>query len=67
MKKTLLLLVAWVTDDDLKFTTFFAEVISFDTTYGTNVERRPLCVGAGTCNNRINSPVFRAFMPSECE
>jgi hypothetical protein len=49
--KTLLLFVAWVTYDDLKFTTMFPEVISFDTTYGTNVERRPLCVGAGTCNN----------------
>jgi hypothetical protein len=65
--KTLLLFVAWVTDDDLKFTTMFPEVISFDTTYGTNAERRPLCVGAGTCNNRMNFPVFHAFMPSKCE
>jgi hypothetical protein len=65
--KTLLLFVAWVTDDDLKFTTMFPEVISFDTTYGTNMERRPLIVGAGTCNNRMNFPVFSAFMPSECK
>jgi hypothetical protein len=65
--KTLLLFVAWVTHDDLKFTTMCPEVISFYTTYGTNLERRPLCIGAGTCNSRINFPVFRAFMPSECE
>jgi hypothetical protein len=52
--KTLLLFVAWVTDDDLKFTTMFPEVISLDTTYGTNVDRIPLCVGAGTANNRMN-------------
>jgi hypothetical protein len=65
--KTVLLFVAWVTYDDLKVTTMFPEVISFDTTYGTNVERRPLCVGAGTCNNRVNSTVFRAFVPSEWE
>jgi hypothetical protein len=63
--KKMLLFVAWVTYyDDFKFTTTIPGVISFDTTYGTNVERRPLCVGAGTCNNRMNFPVFRAFMPS---
>jgi hypothetical protein len=50
--------VAWVTDDYLKFTTMFPEVISFYTTYGTNVERIPMCVGAGTCNNRMNFPVL---------
>jgi hypothetical protein len=44
--KTLLLFVVWVPYDDLKFTTMFPKVISFDTTYGTHVERRPLCVGA---------------------
>jgi hypothetical protein len=62
--KKLLLFVAWITDDDLKLTKKFPEVISFDTTYGTNAERRPPCVGAGTCNNRMNFPVFRAFVPS---
>jgi hypothetical protein len=65
--KTLLSFVAWVTYDYLKFKTMFYEVISFDTTYGTNVERRPLCFGAGTCNNIMNFPVSHAFMPSECE
>jgi hypothetical protein len=49
--KTLLLFVARVTDDDLMFTTMFPGVISLDTTYGANVERIPLCVVAGTCNN----------------
>jgi hypothetical protein len=61
---TLLLFVAWVTDDDLTFTIMFPEAISFDNTYGTNMERRPLCIGAGTCNNRMNFPVFCAFVPS---
>jgi hypothetical protein len=56
--KTLLLFVAWVTDDDLKFTTMFHEFISFDTTYDTNVERRPLYVGAGDCNNRMGLDVL---------
>jgi hypothetical protein len=59
-----LLCVAWITDDDLKFTTMFPEVISFDTNHGTNAERRSLCIDAGTCNNRMNFPVFCAFVPS---
>jgi hypothetical protein len=65
--KTLLLFVAWVTYDDLNFTKMFPEVISFDTTYGTNVERRPLCVGTGTCRNIMMFTVFCALLPSECE
>jgi hypothetical protein len=62
--ETLLLFVAWVKYDDLKFTTMFPEVVSFDTTYGTNVERIPLCVGAGTCNNRMKFPILSASVPS---
>jgi hypothetical protein len=57
-RKTLLLFVARVTDDDLKFTAIFPEVISFGTIYGTNMERIPLCVGAGTCNNRMNFIIY---------
>jgi hypothetical protein len=64
--KTLLSFVVWVTYDDLKFTTMFRAVISLDTAYGTNAERRPLYVGAGTDYNRMNI-CFHAFMISECE
>jgi hypothetical protein len=59
--------VAWVTDDDLNFTSMFPEAVFFDTAYGNIVERIPLYVGAGNCNNIMNFTVFLAFMPSERE
>jgi hypothetical protein len=38
----MLLFVAWGSDEDLRYITMFPEVLSIDTTYGTNREKRPL-------------------------
>jgi hypothetical protein len=63
----MLLVVAWGSDEDLRYITMSPEVLSSDTTYGTNREKRPLLVFAGTNNNRKNFIALRAFLPSECE
>jgi hypothetical protein len=63
----MLLFVAWGSDEDLRHITMFPEVLSINTTYGTNREKRPLLVFAGTDNNRKNFTAMRAFLPSERE
>jgi hypothetical protein len=63
----MLLFVDWGSDADLRYITMFPEVLSIDTTYGMNREKRPLLVFAGTKNNRKNFTAMRAFLPSECE
>jgi hypothetical protein len=63
----MLLFVAWGSDEDLRYITMFPEVLSIDTTYGTNRETRPLLVFAGTDNNSKNFTSLCAFLPSECE
>jgi hypothetical protein len=60
----MLLFVAWGSDEDLRYITIFPKVLSIDTTYGTNRERRPLLVFSGTNNNRKNFTAMRAFLPS---
>jgi hypothetical protein len=50
--------------DDLRHVTMLPEVLSIDTTYGTNSEKRPLLVLDGTDNNRENFTALRAFLPS---
>jgi hypothetical protein len=65
--EAMLLFVAWGSDEDLRYITMFPQVFSIDTTYGTNREKRPLLVFAGTNNNRKNFTALRAFLPSECE
>jgi hypothetical protein len=45
----------------------FPEVLSSDTIYRTNREKRPLLVFAGTDHNRENFTAMCAFLPSECE
>jgi hypothetical protein len=65
--EAMLLFVAWGSDEDLRYVTMFPEVLSIDTTYGTNREKRPLLVFAGTDNNRKNFTALRAFLPSKCE
>jgi hypothetical protein len=62
-----LLFVAWGSDEDLRYITMFTEVLSIDTTYGTNREKRPLLVFADTYHNMKNFIALRAFLPSECE
>jgi hypothetical protein len=63
----MLLFVAWGSYEDLRYITMFPEVLSIETTYGTNREKRPLLVFAGTGNNRKNFTALRALLPSECE
>jgi hypothetical protein len=63
----MLLFVAWGRDEDLRYITMFPEVLSIDTTYGTNREKTHLLVFAGTDNNRKNFTALCAFLPSECE
>jgi hypothetical protein len=63
----MLLFVDWGSDEDLRYITMFPEVLSIDTTYGMNREKRPLLVFAGTDNNRKKITALRAFLPSECE
>jgi hypothetical protein len=59
----MLLFVAWGSDEDLRYITMFPEVLSIDTTYGTNREKRPLLVFAGTDNNSKNLTSLCAFLP----
>jgi hypothetical protein len=63
----MLLFIAWGSDEDLRYITMFPKVLSIDTTYGTNREKRPLLVFAGTDNNRKKITALRAFLPSEYE
>jgi hypothetical protein len=57
----MLLFVAWGSDEDLRYITMFPEVLSSDTTYGTNREKRPLLVFA-VHSNRKNFTALRAFI-----
>jgi hypothetical protein len=61
----MLIFVDWGSDEDLRYITMFPEVLSIDTTYGTNREKRPLLVFPGTYHNRKNFTAMRAFLPSE--
>jgi hypothetical protein len=63
----MLVFLDWGSDENLRYITIFPEVLSIDTTYGMNREKRPLLVFAGTNNNRKNFTALHAFLPSECE
>jgi hypothetical protein len=63
----MLLFVAWGSDEYLRYITMFPEVLSIDTTYGTNRENIPLLVFAGTDNNRKKITELSTFLPSEHE
>jgi hypothetical protein len=65
--EAMLLFVVWGGDEYLRHITMFPEVLSIDTTYGTNREKRPLWLFAGTDHNHKNFTAMRAFLPSECE
>ena len=43
----MLLGVVWSTDESIHLTTMFPYVVAIDTTYKTNIEKRPLFVAAG--------------------
>jgi hypothetical protein len=62
----MVLCVAWGSDEYLRYITMFPEVLSIDKIYGTNREKRPMLVFAGTDHNSKNFTAMRAFRPSEC-
>jgi hypothetical protein len=62
--EAMLLFMAWGIDEDLIYITMSPEVISIDTTYGTNREKIPLLVFAGTDHNRKHFTALHAFLPS---
>jgi MULE transposase domain len=62
----LLLCVAWVTDQQVNFLQKYPEVISIDTTFGTNAEKRPLARATALhADGRKTIPFFNCFMSSE--
>jgi hypothetical protein len=62
----MLLFVAWGSDEDLRYITMFPEVLSIDTTYGMNREKRHFLVFAGTDNNRKNFTALCLCVPALC-
>jgi hypothetical protein len=60
--EAMLLFVAWGSDEDLRYIAMFPEVISVDTTYGTNREKRQLLLFAGTDFNRKKITALWAFL-----
>jgi hypothetical protein len=50
----MLICVVWGSGDDLRHITMFLEVLSIDTAYWTNTEKRPLMVFADTYHNQHN-------------
>jgi MULE transposase domain len=63
-EETLLLGVAWVTDEGARYFDLYPEVMGFDVTFGTNKEKRPLARGTIKNNRNKNIPFFNAFLPS---
>jgi hypothetical protein len=64
---TMILYVAWCTNEELQMATLFGFLWTLDTTPITNIEDRPLMIMAGMCKNRKIFPYGRAFLPSEGE
>ena len=62
---TLLLYVAWITNNELLYTIKYPESLMCDTTMDTNKEERPLLIVAGSDNHRRNFSSLKAFSPSQ--
>lgn len=63
-EETLLLGVAWVTEESSRYFDLYPEVMGFDVTFGTNKEKRPLARGTIKSNRNKNVPFFNALLPS---
>jgi MULE transposase domain len=63
-EETLLLGVAWVTDEGSRYFDLYPEVMGFDVTFGTNKEKRPMARGTIKNNRNKNIPFFNALLPS---
>jgi hypothetical protein len=53
-------------DEDMRHVTMSPAVLSIDTMYGTNREKRPLLVFAGTSQQRLWSSMIALIMTTEC-
>jgi hypothetical protein len=62
--EAMLLFVSWRSAEVLRHIAMFSEVLSIDTAYGTNREKRPVLVFDGTYHNRNNFMMSQAFLPS---
>ena len=63
--QSMLLGVVWSTDESIRLTSMFPYTIAVDTTYQTNIEKRPLFVAAGRDTNRRDFQCCYGFLPSE--
>jgi hypothetical protein len=61
----MVLAACWITFEDIETFSLFPEILSVDTTFSKNKEKRPLLIGAGKDNHRRNFSVFLCFLPSE--
>jgi hypothetical protein len=52
--QAMVLAACWSTLEDIETFSLFPEILSVDTTFSTNKEKRPLLIGAGKDNNRRN-------------
>jgi hypothetical protein len=59
------LAACWSTLEYIETFSLFPEILSVDTTFSTNKEKRPLLIGAGKDNNRRRFSTFQCFLPSE--
>jgi hypothetical protein len=60
--EAMLLFVDWGSDEDLRHIVMFPEVLFSDTIYGTNREKRPLLVFAGTDHNRKSFTAMQGIL-----
>jgi hypothetical protein len=63
--QAMVLAACWSTLEDIEIFSLFPEILSGDTTFSTNKEKRPLLIGAGKDNNMRNFSDYRYFLPSE--
>jgi hypothetical protein len=63
--QAMVLAACWITLDDIGTFSLFPEIVSVDTIFSTNKEKRPLLIGSGKENNRRTFSAFRCFLPYE--
>jgi hypothetical protein len=63
--QSVVLAACWSTLENIDNFSLFPEILSVDTIFSTNKEKRPLLIGAGKDNNRRNFSDFYVSYPSE--
>ena len=64
---SVLVAVAWMSDQQLRYFRLFPELIGFDITYNTNAEKRAMFIVVGRTSDGKNIPILNAFFPSEAK